>query len=78
MSYKGTVREGRLELDEPIALTSGTRVDVRLEPAASPRKGSALALLQIAGRLPTGEAEAILSAAMECRRIDPGMWTPER
>ena len=77
MSYKGTVREGRLELDEPIALTSGTRVEVRLVPAALPRKGSAQALLQIAGRLPAEEADAILTAAQGCRRIDPAMWTPE-
>ena len=71
MSYKGTVREGRLELDEPVALTSGTRVEVRLETAPPPRKGSAQALLQIAGRLPAEEADAILAAAQACRRNEP-------
>jgi hypothetical protein len=77
VSYKGTIKEGRLELDGPIALTSGTRVEVHLEPAAVPRKGSAQALLQIAGRLPVDEANAILAAAQECRRVDTGMWTSE-
>lgn len=49
----------------------------RPNPVAIPRRGSAEALLQIAGRLQPDEADAILTAAQECRRIDPGMWTPE-
>ena len=74
MSYKGTVKDGCLELDRPIDLTSGTRVEVDVEPVAKPEKGSAKALLQIAGRLSAEEAEAILAAAQECRSVDPQLW----
>jgi hypothetical protein len=70
MSYRGTVKNGCLELDQPIDLASGTIVDVKVEPLTKPEKGSARALLQIAGRLSAEEAEAIL-AAKKCPRVDP-------
>ncbi len=73
MSYSGTVKNGGLELDQPIELASGTRVQIEVEPVA-PERGSAKALLQIAGRLPVDEAEAILAAAQECRKVDPKLW----
>lgn len=75
MSYSGTVKNGSLELDRPIDLAPGTRVEVEVKPAGKPAKGSAKALLQIAGRLSVEEAEAILAAAQECRRVDPQLWT---
>jgi hypothetical protein len=44
---------------------------VTLVPAKKPRKGSPLSVLQMAGTLSLEEADAILQAAKECRKIDP-------
>ncbi len=74
MSYLGTVKDGHLELDEPIHLASGTRVEVNLEAVVRPDVGSAKALLEIAGRLPADEADAILAAAQACRGVEPKLW----
>jgi len=43
MSYSGTVKNGSLELDRPIDLAPGTRVEVEVKPAGKPAKGSAKA-----------------------------------
>ena len=77
MSYRGTVIEGRLELDEPIALTSGTRVEIGVAPEATLRKGSPKAALRMAGTLSEEDANALLQSAQECRQIDRGMWLSE-
>ena len=77
MSYRGTVIEGRLELDEPIELTSGTRVEINVAPEAIPRKGSPKAALQMAGTLSEEDANALLQSAQECRQVDRSLWFRE-
>ncbi len=78
MGYKGTVKGNVIELDEPLPFAEGTRVEVTVMPEAKegkPRKGSPQAILQLlAGTLTPEEAEAILKAAQECRRIDWELW----
>jgi hypothetical protein len=75
MSYSGTVIDGRLQLDKPVALASGTRVEVSVAPEAIPEKSSPQALLRMAGSLSEEDAEALLLAAQECRQIDWSMWS---
>ena len=73
MSYSGTVIDGRLQLDEPVALASGTRVEVSVAPEAKLGRGmspqmSPQALLQMAGSLSEEDADALLLATQECRQ----------
>jgi hypothetical protein len=77
MSDSGTVIDGRLQLDEPVALASGTRVEVSLAPEAIPQKSSPEALLRMAGSLSDEDAEALLLAAQECRQIDWRLWSTD-
>jgi len=77
MSYKGTVIEGRLELDEPVTLLSGTRVEVNVAPQAELRRGSPQAILQMAGSLSEEDADALLQGAQQCRQIDQSLWESE-
>ena len=77
MSYSGTVRDGRLQLDEPVTLASGTRVEVSVAPEAIPGKSSPEALLRMAGSLSEEDADALLLAAQECRQIDWRMWSTD-
>ncbi len=67
-----------IELDEELPFEDGTRVEVVViaaTPKTKPRKGSPQAVLQLlAGTLTDEEAEAILKAAQECRRIDWELW----
>jgi len=78
MSYSGTVIDGHLQLDKPVALASGTRVEVSVAPEAKLGKGmSPEALLQMAGSLSEEDADALLMAAQECRQIDWSMWSAE-
>jgi len=79
MGYKGTVKGKVIELDEPLPYPDGTRVEVTVQPEVQPekkpRKGSPQLIVQLlAGTLTPEEADAILKAAMECRRIDWEMW----
>jgi hypothetical protein len=77
MSYSGTVIDGRLQLDEPVPLASGTRVEVSVVPEAIPKKSSPEALLRMAGSLSEEDADALLLAAQECRQIDWHMWSTD-
>ncbi|MBM4081942.1 MAG: hypothetical protein FJ278_19710 [Planctomycetes bacterium] len=79
MTYKGTIRGNVIELDQAVPLSQGTRVEVDVKPVSEtkPRKGSPQAVLQLAGTLTSEEAEAILKAAQECRRIDWELWKQE-
>ena len=79
MGYKGTVKGKVIELDEPLPFPDGTRVEVTVQPEVQPEKklpkGSPKLIVQLlAGTLTPEEADAILKAAMECRRIDWEMW----
>ena len=67
MTQKGTVRGNQIELDGPVALPTGTRVDVEITPESAVRKGSPEAVLRLAGTLTDQEAEAILAGARSCR-----------
>ena len=78
MVYKGTVQGNRIELDTTLPFADGTRVSVDVAAEEQPRKGSPAALLRLAGTLTSGEADAILSAAQECRRIDESLWANGR
>jgi hypothetical protein len=77
MSYSGTVIDGRLQLDKPVALASGTRVEVSLAPEAIQEKSSPQALLRMAGSLSEEDADALLLATQECRKIDWSMWSTD-
>jgi len=60
MGFKGTVKGKIIELDEPIPLPEGTRVEVTVKPVGL-RKGSPQLILQtLAGTLTDEEAEAIM------------------
>ncbi len=74
MGHRGTVKGHVIELDEPLPFAEGTRVEVTVTLESKPRKGSPQAILQLAGTLTHEEAEAILKAAQECRRIDRELW----
>lgn len=78
MGVIGTAQGSQIILDEPLPLPAGTRVRVDVSPVASPHKGSPAALMRLAGTLTNEEAEAILNAAQECRRIDPALWDDGR
>ncbi|MEN3002004.1 MAG: hypothetical protein ABDI19_09225 [Armatimonadota bacterium] len=80
VTYRGTVRGNVIELDEPVELPEGTRVDVIVLPEDRPPKGSPQAVLQLlAGTLTHEEAEAIRQAIAEIRRADWEMWKePEK
>jgi hypothetical protein len=74
MDYKGIVKGNIIELEKPLPFEEGTRVEVSVKLEPKPRKGSPKAILQLAGTLTYEEAEAILKAARECRRIDQEIW----
>jgi len=75
--YGGTVNGKRIDLDEALPIDSGTRVRVSVtpEPAVASERSSPAAILQLAGTLSEAEAEGILRAAGECRRIEPSLWS---
>jgi len=74
MERRGVIRGNVIELDEPLPFADGTRVEVSVIPEPKLRKGSPKSVLQLAGTLTHEEAEAILKAAQECRRIDWELW----
>jgi len=75
MGFKGTVKGKIIELDEPIPLPEGTRVEVTVKPVGL-RKGSPQLILQtLAGTLTDEEAEAIMKVVREeLRRIEWELW----
>ncbi|MCS7254049.1 MAG: hypothetical protein NZ781_08520 [Armatimonadetes bacterium] len=75
MGFKGTVKGRIIELDEPIPLPDGTRVEVTVKPEGL-RKGSPQLILQtLVGTLTDEEAEAIMKVVREeVRRIDWELW----
>jgi hypothetical protein len=78
MCLMGTIKDGKLVLDEPAALPDGTRVQVAISPVpdaeSTPRKGSPEAILRLAGTITQEEAEHFLRVSEECRRIDADLW----
>ncbi|GBC90417.1 MAG: hypothetical protein N2045_11285 [Fimbriimonadales bacterium] len=74
MIVKGTVRGKLIELDEPLPLAEGTRVEVTVTPETKPRKGSPEAVLQLAGTLTPEEAEIIMQGVQAIRQIDWELW----
>ena len=75
MNYKGTVQGKRIDIDEPLPFADGTRVRVDVAAENGPRRGSPAALLRLTGTLTTEEADAILEASHEARRVDESLWT---
>jgi len=73
--YSGTARGKRIDLDEPLPFSDGTRLRVEVAPESAVRKGSPRAVLELAGTLTEQEAEAILHAAQQCRQIDQSLWS---
>lgn len=74
MGFKGTVKGRIIELDEPIPLPDGTRVEVTVKPLDI-RKNSPQAWLKLVGTLTDEEAEAIMKVVHEeIRRIDWEFW----
>ena len=78
MNYRGVIRGKSIELEEKPPLAEGTPVEVTLVPAKKPRRGSPRSVLQLAGTLSQEEADAILQAAEECRKVDPELWQGQR
>lgn len=74
MTYRGRIQNGTVVLDVRPDLPDGTEVQVEIRPTNGVRRGSAAALLRLAGTLSEAEAEAIDQGARECRRIDPGRY----
>jgi len=74
MTYKGTARGKRIELDDSVSLPDGTRVTVDIALEGLPRRGSPAAVLRLAGTLEPEEADSILHAAQGCRRVDDELW----
>jgi hypothetical protein len=74
MTYTGTARGNRIDLDQALPLADGTRVRISVAPEGRPQKGSPQAILELAGTLQPEEAEAILKTAGECRTIDASLW----
>lgn len=74
MGFKGTVKGKFIELDEPIPLPEGTRVEVTVKPL-DVRKNSPQAWLKLVGTLTDEEAETIMKVVREeIRRIDWELW----
>lgn len=71
---KGTVRGRVIEMDEPLPLAEGTRVEVAVQPESKPRKGSPEAVLQLASTLTDEEAQIIMEQVQTLRHIDAELW----
>lgn len=75
MTYKGTVKGKTIQLDEPIPVEEGARVEIVVVPEGQPARNSAQAWLQLVGTLTNDEADAIEQfVAEDIRRVDPGVW----
>jgi hypothetical protein len=74
MDFVGTAHGNRIELDTCLPLSDGTRVRVSVRPENGRRPGSPAAVLRLIGTLTTQEAEHLLLASRELRKIDPGLW----
>jgi hypothetical protein len=81
MCLMGTIRDGKIVLDEQPKLPDGTRVEVvAVAPDArpgEPRPGSPEAVLRLAGTLTDAEADAIMKVVDEQRQADRKIWEPE-
>jgi len=78
VEFNGVAHGKRIDLDEPLPYSDGTRVKVQVSPEPRLRKGSPRAILELAGTLTDEEADAILKAARECRRVDESLWSDPR
>jgi hypothetical protein len=75
MIYKGVVKGQAIELDEPLPLADGTRVELTVAPESEPRKNSPQAWLELVGTLSEEESEVLLTDVREhLRRVDWDMW----
>jgi hypothetical protein len=75
MVCKGTVRGSSIDLEEPIPLAEGTRVDVTVIPLGQLARNSPRAWMRVVGTLTGDEADAMLDVVrQECRGIDPELW----
>lgn len=71
MKYRGEVKNGVVVLDQPVGLADGTIVDVEPVPHpthASPRRGSAEAMLRYAGIWET-QSDEVDRTLEELRRM---------
>jgi hypothetical protein len=75
LEVEGTAHGNRIDLDEPLGLTDGTRVRVQVAPTDSPRCGTPDAILRLADTLSPEEADAMLEASRSARTIDPALWS---
>lgn len=80
MDITATFLDGKFVPDEPLSLSEGDRCELHIERLSrsngSPRKGSPEAMLRFSGtlKLTDEEADHLLRASEECRRIDPELW----
>ncbi len=74
MDYSGTVHGNRIDLDDELPLSDGTRVRVNVHPENGTGRGSPSALLKLVGTLTEQEADAISQATKEARKIDRSLW----
>lgn len=78
MSYRGTARGRRIELDDELPLPDGARVLVDIEPEGEPPRGAPAEVLQLAGSLTPAEAEALLASARPIHEAPPHGGQPTR
>ncbi len=74
MDFIGTAHGNRIDLDQSLPLSDGTRVRVSVHPENGHRRGDPERLLKLVGTLSDQEAETILKAAQGLRQVDPSLW----
>lgn len=74
MMYRGQMKNGVVEFQEPVPLEEGTVVDVQpvAAPADQPRRGSAEAVLRHAGiwKSEVGEVDRLLQELREMKQAE--------
>lgn len=75
MGYSGVVRGRQIELDVAPPMPDGTRVRISITSEPAPPRGSPSAVLRLVDTLTATEANALIAASRECRRVDAGLWT---
>ena len=70
MIARGVARGRVIELDEPLGMADGTRVNVEVTQESKPRIGSPQALLQLAGTLTEEEGLALEAFVNKQRQAD--------
>jgi hypothetical protein len=78
MGYTGVLEGNQIKLDQKPSIPDGTRVHVEIREEVSPRRGSPAAVLRLVGSLSASEADTLMAASLECRRIDADLWTNGR